>query len=215
MSEETITDTTAPADTVTGDTDDTTAGATGDTTDNAKTDDAGKDNVDKADGQEPKGKTFDEDYVKKLRDEAASARTDKQQLKGVLDAINKALNPDATDTDKVDPDKLAADLTAERNAHTNLQREHQVLLSAIDAGADHAALLDSRAFLAKVANLDPTGSKFTSEVKAAVEAALKENPKLKAAQVAGKGGVDNAGGTGENGAKPTTLEDAIAQKMGV
>lgn len=156
--------------------------------------DADKDKGDADRGKD--GKTFDEAYVKTLRDEAAQHRTEKQQLKGVLDAINKALNPDTSE--KLDPTKLQTQLTEVASAHTTLQREHQVLLSALEAGADHKALLDSRSFLAKVAELDPTAKDFATKVTAEVDSAIKDNPKLKAARAAGRSAADHAGGSGED-----------------
>lgn len=159
-------------------------------------------------------KTFDAEYVKKLRDEAAKNRTQGQQATAVLEAINKVLNPDAPD-EKVDPVKLQEQLTTTSTSHTNLQREHQVLLSAIAAGADHATLLDSRSFLAKIAQLDPSADDFAASVKTAVDAAVKENPKLKTGQVPSSSSADHAGGAGGGGAKPTTLEDAVTAKMAV
>lgn len=179
--------------------------------------DKGGDKPDAKDGDKGKpadgSKSYDEAYVKTLRDEAASHRTEKQQLKGVLDAINKALNPDAGEAEKVDPAKLQQQLTDTATAHTNLQREHQVLLSALAEKADHSALLDSRSFLGKVAELDPADEKFADKVTAAVKAAVKENPKLAAAPAAGKGGAELNGGSGEQQPRAKTLEDAINKKM--
>lgn len=160
-------------------------------------------------------KVFDEAYVKKVREEAAKYRTEGQQAKAVLDAINKALNPEAEPTDKVDPVKLQEQLTGTTTAHTSLQREHQVLLSAVEAGADHAALLDSRSFLAKVAGLDPAADDFAAQVKAAVDKAVADNPKLKTGQVPGASAADHPGGAGGGGGKPKSLEDAIAARMAV
>jgi len=50
-------------------------------------------------------KTFDEAYVKTLRDEAAGHRVKGQKAESALDQITKILNPDATD--KADPDNVA------------------------------------------------------------------------------------------------------------
>lgn len=101
-----------------------------------------------------------------------------------------------------DPAALASQLTASQQATQTLQREHQVLLSAITAGADHGALLDSRSFLEKVAALDPSAEGFAAEVDAAVKAATEANPKFRKAQAAGASGVDHAGGSGEGAVTP-------------
>lgn len=160
-----------------------------------------------------------------LRTENASTRTTakeqaaKEAREAVIKEVGKQLGL-IEDGKAPTAEELMAQLT-EKDAsnktltsdHTSLQREHQVLLSAIEAGADHQALLDSRSFLAKVADLDPAGDKFVDEVKAAVEAALKDNPKLKATQVVGKGGSEFTGGSGEGAGKAKTLEEAIASRM--
>jgi hypothetical protein len=132
----------------------------------------------------------------------------------------KALGVDIPGGETVTPEQLQQRLTEEANARQasdattqNLQREHQVLLAAIGAGADHKRLLDSRSFLAKVADLDPTAEDFPTIVENAVKKALTDDPTLKAARAAGQSSVDHPGGSGEGAAKPTTLADAIAQKM--
>lgn len=163
------------------------------------------------------------------RNDAGKARTTAKQqaaeaartelLTSLAPAL-KALGLDIPGGEQLTPEQLQKQLADEATARKtadeasqNLQREHQVLLSAITAGADHKRLLDSRSFLAKVAPLDPTAEDFTTKVDAAVTAALTEDPTLKAARVAGQSGADHAGGSGEGAAKPTTLEDAIANKM--
>lgn len=170
----------------------------------------------KGDDSAGKGKTFDESYVKGLRDEAASHRTEKQQLKSALDGIAKLLNPEAGDKDKIDPAEMATQLTTERSDHAALQREHQALRSAIKVGADHDALLDSRGFLAKLADLDPKASNFASKVEAAVKAAVEANPKLKAQAASGSSSADHgAGGSGESTKRtPKSVTDAVAGYYG-
>lgn len=158
---------------------------------------------------------FDEAYVKKLRDEAAKHRTEGQQFKTVLDTIAKALNPEAGEPEKLDAAKLTTELAAERTSHTDLQREHRVLLSALDVGADYKALLDSRSFLVEVAKLNPAGDGFADEVKAAVEKAVADNPKLKTGQAPTTSTAPHTSRPGEGDGPPTNLEDAIAQKMRV
>lgn len=153
------------------------------------------------------------DLRKEAGDERVATKT--------LTALQKLLNPDAGDG-KPDPEKLTADLTAERTAHqtlqadhAGLQREHQVLLAALDAGADHQALLDSRSFLAKVKDLDPATSDFAAKVTAAVTKALEDNPKLKATQAAAASGTDHSGGSGEDTSKtPMSLDQAVRTHYG-
>lgn len=160
--------------------------------------------------------------IERLRRENAADRTN-AKTKAAQDAedavvqrLGKALGfiKDG-DKDKVDPAQLAAKLTETSTSYTTLQREHQVLLSALDQGADHKALLDSRTFLAKVADLDPADAKFQSKVDAAVKTAVDENPKLKTGQAPGASGTDHSGGSGEdtnpaNRAKPGQARMAAA-----
>lgn len=164
-----------------------------------------------ATGGDGETKTFDQAYVTKIRGEAAEHRAEKQKLQGVLDAIGKALNPDAET--KVDPAELQQTLTKLGTDHTDLQREHQVLLAALDAGADHQALLDSRTFLAKVGDIDPTADDFADKVKAAVTKAIADNPKLKVTQGAASSSADHtSGGSGE--AADIDQQIAEAEKAG-
>lgn len=160
------------------------------------------------------------------RADAGKARTTAKQQAAdearaaLAQEVGKALGLVKDEGATLTPEQLQqqlADEAAARQAQAettkNLQREHQVLLSAITAGADHKRLLDSRSFLAKVAPLDPTAEDFTTKVDAAIKTALTEDPTLKAARAAGQSSVDHPGGSGEGAAKPTTLADAIAQKM--
>lgn len=167
--------------------------------------------------------------ISDARADAGKARTTAKQqaadearneLLGQLAPALKALGVDVPGGEKVTPEQLAQQLADEAAARKaadaaaqNLQREHQVLLSAVTAGADHKRLLDSRSFLAKVADLDPTAEDFTTKVDAAVRQALTDDPTLKAGRAPGSSSVDHPGGSGEGSAKPTTLGDAIALKM--
>ncbi|MCQ1951613.1 hypothetical protein NNX28_16975 [Arthrobacter sp. zg-Y859] len=131
---------------------------------------------------------------------------DERVAKKTLDAIQKALNPDAKPEEKADPAQLTK-LLSERDAETKqLKAELAVYRSAGKHGADPDALLDSRGFLAKIADLDPTDSKAITK---AITEAVNENPKLKAVQVAGSSGADFNGGSGE-GAVTQAKFDAMS-----
>lgn len=156
--------------------------------------------------------------VRDLRAENAASRTtaktqaaDAARLE-VTQQIAKALGlaPDDTPPDAT---QLTAEVAAARDTARQAQVELAVYRAATTANADAAALLDSRTFLAKVTDLDPTAGDFQTKVTAAITAAVTDNPKLRAAPVAGSSSVDHAGGSGERGAKPTTLEDAITRKL--
>lgn len=204
-------------------------GKTGDSTDDkaAADDKAGGDAGD--DKKTDDDKTSDDPWadpakakaeIERLRRENASSRTDAKKKAAddaraeLAQSIGKAIGLiKDDDKTKVDPAELATKLTETTGAYSSLQREHQVLLSALDASADHKALLDSRTFLAKVAELDPSDEKFQSKVDAAVKTAVEQNPKLKAGQVSGSSAVDHPGGSGGGGTKPASLEEAVTKKM--
>jgi len=160
-------------------------------------------------------KTFDETYVRGLREEAAGYRRqlresqDKQQAQ--LDGIAKALG---LKSDEVDPAELTKQLgeaqSSARTAATNLA----VFQAAGKHQADPAALIDSSAFQAKVATLDTADEKFATTVDDLIAEAVKTNPRLKAAPVAGSSSADHAGGSGEGAGKPKTLSDAISSHYG-
>jgi len=95
-----------------------------------------------------------------------------------------------------DPAKLAADLAAEREAKANTARELAIFKAAGAAGADPAKLLDSNSFMTSVQGLDPTDGEA---VAAAITAAVTANQSLKAARAAGASGIEQTGGSGEQG----------------
>lgn len=129
-----------------------------------------------------------------------------------LAAIQKALNPDAKDDEKPDPVKLAADLADRDTAARAAQTELAVYKLASKNGADADALLDSRAFLTKIADIDHTD---TAKVTKAITDAINTNPKLKAVRAAGQSGGDFSGGSGENRTKKSmSLAEATANHYG-
>jgi hypothetical protein len=114
----------------------------------------------------------------------------------VLQEFGKALG--FIQTDKA-PDaaalmKTAGDAQSEARA---AKVELAVYRAAGALQGDPNALLDSRGFLAKLADLDPAAADFQTKVTAAIKAAVTENPKLKAVLATGASSVNHAGGTGE------------------
>lgn len=120
--------------------------------------------------------------IRDTRAEAASNRTSKQQAEAdkqaTLDAVATALGlkPDATP----DPEKLATDLASAQAESRQRAVELAVYRAAGGHGADPDALLDSRGFVARVAELDPAGGDFADRVGDAIKAAVADNPKLAA-----------------------------------
>lgn len=152
-------------------------------------------------------KTYDEAYVKKLRDEAATNRTKSRDAEAAADAkIKAALQALGITGETEDPLKAAqaaaATNAAERDTAKATARDTAAELivwrNAKDLGVDPAAITDSKAFEKAIKDLDPTDPKFGEAVKTAAKTAAENNPKLKAALVAaGASGADFSGGTGE------------------
>lgn len=165
-------------------------------------------------------KTYDEKYVKKLRDEAAAARVKgkeaaEQAAKDAADSAQKALTEqiartlglikDDTPPDPADLLKQAQDretaLAAERDTVAeklrNYARKDAITAAASKVDGDLASLLDSRTVNAAIEKLDTDADDFASQVDALVSAAVESNPKLKktVAQVAApRSGGDMSGG---------------------
>ncbi len=153
--------------------------------------------------------------IERLRAENAKDRTTAKQnaateaKNGLIQELGKALglvkDGDTTPT----PEQLTAQLAEKTSEATATQRELAVYRTAGQVpGADVNALLDSRTFLDSIKDIKPDD---TAALKAAVEKAITDNPRLKTAQAAGKSGGDLTGGTGE-GKKttPISLDAAVA-----
>lgn len=105
------------------------------------------------------------------RDNAAQQARDE-----VVQSIGQALG--LVDGDNTpDAEQLTSQLTEQTNTAKQAQLELAVYKAAADPdlGADAAALLDSRSFLEKVAELDPTK---TDDITSAIKEAVKDNPRL-------------------------------------
>lgn len=116
-----------------------------------------------------------------------------------------------------DPAKLAAAVAEKDGRIGDLEGalrakdvELAVHLRAEKHQAKASALLDSRSFLRAVADLDPSAKSFSAALDTAIKEAVKDNPSLKAASVAGRSGADLSDGAGET-TKPrsTSLAGAI------
>ncbi|WP_017972518.1 hypothetical protein [Actinopolyspora halophila] len=167
-------------------------------------------------GSEQEPQTFDADYVKKLRDEAAKHRNEKNstaqerdKLKGTLDQLRKALDPEASQEE--DPAEVAKRATQERDQKDSELRELRIDRAAEKAarkhGADSDALTDSKSFAKAAADLDPTAEDFAEQMDKLVEQAVTSNPKLKASQAPARSSAAVTGGTG---GKPTFTSSQIA-----
>ncbi|GAA3289213.1 hypothetical protein ACFFON_15435 [Arthrobacter citreus] len=143
------------------------------------------------------------DLRKEAGDERIAAKT--------LAAIQKALNPDAKD-EKPDAAALTKALNDREADAKQAKTELAVYRLAGKNGADPDALLDSRGFLAKLADIDPSD---TAKVTKAITDAVKDNPKLKAVLAAGASGADLSGGSGEKRNRSNvTLDSALSTHYG-
>ncbi|WP_116200726.1 hypothetical protein [Amycolatopsis circi] len=158
--------------------------------------------------------------VRDLRAENASDRTSAktkaadEARQRLAQDIGKALGLVAGEDDKADPAKLAEQVTAEQQRARAAAVELAVFKSAGPLDADPAALVDSRAFLSAVEQLDPTAADFADKIGAAITKAVTDNPKLRTVgQVPPRSSGQHAGGTG---AKPAakSLTDAITRHYG-
>lgn len=146
--------------------------------------------------------------AQKMINDLRKADGDERVAKKQLEAIAKALNPDAKGDEKPTAEQLTKQLAERDTAAKQAQTELAVYRLAGKHGADADALLDSRAFLAKLADIDHTD---TAKVTKAIADAITENPKLKSVRVAGSSSADGAGGSGEKANKTAGLGDALSQ----
>lgn len=149
------------------------------------------------------------------RKEAASSRVNAKETAAaearaaLAQDIGKALGLVKDDTPP-DPAKLAEQIGTQTSRIGQLEsalRQREVELAVHTVAAKHqakpSALLDSRAFVKTVRELDPTAKDFTTQLDAAVKAAVTENPSFRSVPPAGRSGADLTGGTGE-ATKPRT-----------
>lgn len=130
-----------------------------------------------------------------LRKEAGESRVAKtaaeQKAQSILDAIATATGTKP----ESDPAKLAADLTAAQQVAQTAARELAVYKAAGNL-ADPVKLLDRTSFTNAIKGIDPADGVALT---AAIDAAVKADPTLKAARAAGASGIEQTGGSGEQG----------------
>ncbi|WP_371677918.1 hypothetical protein [Streptomyces sp. NBC_01276] len=169
----------------------------------------------------PAGDPAAEQQLADATSRAEQAAAERDELRAALDAVTRALNPNGGDAEQ-DPAALAA-AVAERDrllaenasALRSARVELAVARVAGDQGARGDRLLNSRSFLASVADLDPTDTGFDAALTAAITGAVDADPDLYRAAPAGPargGGEFNGAPTGER--RPASLHDAIAARLG-
>lgn len=140
--------------------------------------------------------------LQEARDQAYKARTNKstaaQEARDeILGQLSKALG--LTKDEPLDPAKLAEDLKDRDGKLRDTTVQLAVLRAAPKAGGDPDALLDSRSFLDSLHSLDPASEGFAGQVQAAIEKAVRDNPRLGAGTPVTRGGGEIGGGTKDKG----------------
>lgn len=162
--------------------------------------------------QNPGGLPDDPDTLKaeiaRLRRENGAARTNAKQTAAdearaeLAQQIGKALG--LVEDEQVDPTELTQQLTASQGAARQAQVELAVFRAAVGSDADPAALLDSRSFLEKVAQIDPSDA---DAITAAIAEVVTANPRLGKAPTPG---MKPNPAQGRSASPPLGLSDQIA-----
>lgn len=116
------------------------------------------------------------DYERELREEARQHRLETKAVREQLDAfqagIAQALGLEGTGPEKVEA--TVADVARERDTYATetaaLKRELAALRAAAAAGIDGDALLDSRRFIDRLADLDSTADDYEQQISDLVKA---------------------------------------------
>ncbi|MFJ6052310.1 hypothetical protein [Streptomyces sp. NPDC092307] len=182
---------------------------------------AGDPNPAPAQSTPPAGDPAAEKQLAEATTRAEQAAAERDELRTALDAVTRALNPNGGEAEQ-DPTKLAA-AVAERDrllaenatALRSARVELAVARSAVDQGARGDRLLNSRAFVASVAGLDPADAGFDAALTTAIKAAVDADPDLYRATPTGPprgGGEFNGPPAGDR--RATSLHDAVAARLG-
>ncbi len=141
-------------------------------------------------------------YRRQLREaQAAGTKAQQDAVKKVLAALG------VQETDDVDPAKLQEMTKTQAAKLRATQVELAVLKAAGRAGADPDALVDSRSFMDGLADLDPADPDFSTQVVDEIKKAVKKNPRLGRAQVAGSSGGEHRGGSGTGNSGDSSTEE--------
>ena len=134
---------------------------------------------------EPAAKTFDEDYVKKLREENAAnrvkAKEAAQRVEDILETVRKALG-EGGEEESVE-DQLAR-ITKERDTYAEQLRQHQAEATLNSLIAKHGGtpelLTPYLKGIGALEALDPTSEDYAAQVEAIVTETLTEKPVFRA-----------------------------------
>lgn len=176
--------------------------------------DAGDDSGDdKAGGK----KTFDEDYVKQLREEAAKHRKAKkaeseraQKLEMQVKAIQKALGLEDDEPDSV---KLQEQLESLKQQLKEEKLRNKFTSAATKLGADPELTYAYLKHVGDLDDLDVEDAKFNDALEEVIESAIDAHPKLKAEKAAPKKtGDDQSSGKDKKGG--FSMNDLIRKAAG-
>jgi hypothetical protein len=154
------------------------------------------------DSERPAAKSYDEAYVKKLRDEAAAARVKGKEAaekasREAAEAAEKALTEKwakalglVKDDEPADPAELLKQaeerekqIAAERDSAAErlraYERKDAITKAVSSAEGDLESILDSRSINSAIEKLDTSADDFATQVAAIVKDAVEKNPKLK------------------------------------
>lgn len=145
---------------------------------------------------------------------ADAARQDLAQQIGKVLGIVKGDEP-------ADPAQLTKTIGEQTGRIAELESTNRTLSVELAAykradkhDANPAALLDSRSFLASVAELDPAAKDFSEALDKAIKKAVEDNAQLRTAPGARRGGGEFNGGPGARGQRPASLSEAVAARLG-
>lgn len=159
--------------------------------------------------------------IRDLRAENAKDRTNAKQTAAqeardaLAQDIGKALGLVKDDNQTPDPDQLTRQVADAQAAQKQAAIELAIYKTATNHEGDPTALLDSRSFLEKVSNLDPSAEDFQTQIGDAIKQAVTDNPKLKtASQVPGRSGgeIRGNGNTPPAEQTPEALASLIRKK---
>jgi hypothetical protein len=160
--------------------------------------------------------------VTKANKEAARYRTELRAAQAEQTKLSeqfaklKAAFLGEDDKSEADPAKVTAE--AEKLRETNAALTAALLVHdlAPELQANATALLDSQTFAKTLAGLDPAAEDYTDKVTEAIKASVAKNAAHRAGQGSSRGGSELTAEQREKAnAKPKSLSEAIAKRMGV
>lgn len=137
----------------------------------------------------------------------AKTRAAEEARAEMMDVVTKALGlKNGEDEEAPSLETLQAEAAKAEAERLASRRELAVYKAAGSFGADPDALLDSRAFIESISDLDPSDAEG---IEAAVKKAAESSPRFRAAQAAGPTRTDHAPG-GPSPSTPKTLAEALS-----